>query len=101
MVLEAMLVIPPKVLGGSRIFPRRSLSDDPATIDDGLVPGVDTERIGCGRPGGRCTIWATRCPAGRESWRLPTRNIIALLVGTISTPTCWIWPCPTPITPIG
>ena len=101
MVLEAMLVIPPKVLGGSRIFPRRRLSDDPAIIADAPVPGADTGRLGCGRPSGRCTIWATRCPDGRDSWRLPTRNITALPVGTISTPTCWIWPCPTPITPIG
>jgi len=101
MAPEAMWPIPPKASGGSRIFPRRRLSDDPATIDDAPVPGADTERIGCGRPSGRCTIWATRCPDGRDSWRLPTRNITALLVDTISTPTCWIWPCPTPITHIG
>jgi PAS domain S-box-containing protein len=101
MAPEAMWLIPPKASGVSRIFPRHRLSNDPATIDDAPVPGADTERIGCGRPSGHCTIWATRCPAGRGNWRSRTRSITVRPVDTILTPICWIWPCPTPITPIG
>jgi len=52
-----------------RIFPRRRSSDGRVMIDDALVPGADVGRIGFGRPIGCSTIWATRCPGGRESWR--------------------------------
>jgi hypothetical protein len=68
MDLEAMLPIRLKASGASRIFPRRRSSDGRAIIDDALVPGADAGRIGFGRPIGGSTIWATRCPGGRESW---------------------------------
>jgi len=101
MALEATCPILPKASNASRISPRRKSSGGRAIIDDAGAPGVDTGRIGCGRPSGRCTIWAIRCPDGRESWKSPIRNITVPPVDTISTPICWIWPCPTPITPIG
>lgn len=99
MDLEAMWPTRPKAFNGLRIFPRRRSSAGRAIIDDVDVPDAEAGRTGCGRPSGRCTIWATRCPAGRESWRSATRNITALPAATTSTPTCWIWPCPTPTTP--
>ena len=98
--LGTMLPIPPKASGGSRIFPRRKSFDGRAITDDARVPGVDTGRIGFGQPIVRSTIWATRCLASRESWRSPTRNITVEPADIISTPRCWTWPCPTPITPI-
>jgi hypothetical protein len=52
MDLEAMLVIPPKVLYGSKIFLRRKSFDGPAIIADIGAPGADTGRIGFGRPSG-------------------------------------------------
>ena len=69
MALEAMWPIPRKASGVSRIFPRRRSSDGPAIIHDALAPDADTGRIGFGRPIGCSTIWATRCPGGRASWR--------------------------------
>jgi hypothetical protein len=69
MALEVMWEIPVKASGGLRIFPRHRSSGGRVIIDDALVPGVDTGRIGCGQPIGRSMIWAIRCRADRESWR--------------------------------